>query len=543
MSTDLTQSLSNTLSSLAYGTHWSNLGKFEAPSVVARDLRTLEIRQFYPLPNNSEQAIQYSMDLYLFVPISFGITPETWSQKAFYQNSRVYSRLHAPALTLGSLCDLKHPLNPAGLLADRLERMLTDPGFREEAMIALAKMYGAELTDAIYQQAHLLRLHVQKVTESEQTFSLLKGLSDFCSEGLQSLRTLRTLRLMAETYQGIVSKSMISSLSFAEEYTCAVLDENLSEIAIYIKDNHDLRDGKGTVAKLQVTIAHTLEKLNQWRRAAGFAMPTSRDFEYYAYRVNLLKKEVQRSLYVSMKETKRDPFYANSAAMVAAGLAAVWAALAQVPVMSGSLFSKERLLLIGAATGAYILKDRIKDWVKKRLVKKLNPWDHDYNVDGSTLSSVGLGGFEGRVQEQMKWKDESSLSEAVKELRHFQRTVRGSSIELEQAIHYNRRLTLSAAKNDPLPTGFGLREVTRLTLDDIIRRLDEPTDTIHYYDDFGTGFQKATMPRVYHINLVLVSTNLTNGQQHKKRIRVVLNQKQILRVEHVHTDSGPVEMA
>ncbi|TNE49007.1 MAG: hypothetical protein EP343_14120 [Deltaproteobacteria bacterium] len=543
MSTDLTQSLNNPISLLGSGATWPSTSRWEAPTVVARDLRTLEIRQFYPLPKNREETSQFSLDLYFFVPMSFGISPESWKQDAFYRNSRVYSRLHAPSLTLSALCNMNHPLNPAGLLVERLGNMLTAPRLRKEAMTALAQMYGAELTDVIQQQARLLRKRVQYEDDPEVALPLLFACQDFCRQGLKALRNLRTLRSIAETYQGIVPSKLIASLAFAEEYGSAVLDENLSEIAIHLDQNPNIRDGAGTITKIRLTLANTLDSLNNWRRSQGFVMPDSRSYEYYAYRINLLKKEVQRSLYVNMRETKRDPFITNSAAMVAAGIAAVWAALAQVPVMSGPLFSKERLALIGAATGAYILKDRIKDWLKKRLVKKFNPWDHDYNMGGETLASVGLGAFEGRVQEQMKWKNESKLSDDIRRLRYIQRTVQGTSIELERAIHYTRLLTLTSTKHEPLPEGFGLREVVRFALDDIIRRLDEPTDTIHFYDEKGRGFQEATIPRVYHINLVLVSTNRSNGEQHRKRVRVVLNQRQILRVEHVHSefDNPPAE--
>ena len=170
------------------------------------------------------------------------------------------------------------------------------------------------------------------------------------------------------------------------------------------------------------------------------------------------------------------------------------------------------------------------------MVKKFNPWDHDYDMTGDALSAVGLGDFRGRVQEQMRWMDESKLPEAVKQLRRAQRTVQGTTIELEQTIHYRRNIKFSPTKDEPLPAGYGLREIMRLTLDDIIRRLDETTDTIHYYDEKKSIFHKAMMPRVYHLNVVIVSSDLANGKRYKTRTRVVLNQKQILRVEPVHSE-------
>jgi len=536
MSAQVAQGIEGLPQASSSGVQWFPYVGFHAPVVVARDRRTLEFRSFYPLPTERKQGARFSHDTYFFFPGSFGVNPESWSASVFYRNSRVYSRLHAPSLTLANLRALSHPLNPIGLLHERLDTFLHDHSISGHAMTALAQMSGAELTDAILQEARSLRHSLRLLGDGREQLRpevLLRQLEGFCRDGYGALQALRRVAARAQVYQGVTHPELLPSLAFAQEYGCAIFDEQLSEVAVAIAKRPELRDQSAAAVKMRLCIAETLEQLNVWRRAAGFALPHSRDSEYYAYRVNLLKKEVQRSLYVNSQSNAKDPFLTNGAAMVAAGLAATWATLAQVPMIMGRWTTTEGMMLFAAAVGAYILKDRIKDWVKSRLTRRWLPWDHDVLMEGNALADAGLGSFIGRARERMRWLDEQQLPDEVTRMRRAYRTVRGATIELEQALHYHRALSFTEDKDHPLPVGYGVQEIHRIALDDIVRRLDDPTDNICYYDDASTHFKRDTIPRVYHLNVIQIATDHCSGRRFKTRTRIVLNQKQILRVEPV----------
>src|SRR5262245_58686671 len=70
------------------------------PVVSARDRRTLEIRQFLPLPRRQDQEEAYSLDAYFYFPQGFGINSETWTREAIYRDAETFLRLHAPGLQL-----------------------------------------------------------------------------------------------------------------------------------------------------------------------------------------------------------------------------------------------------------------------------------------------------------------------------------------------------------------------------------------------------------------------------------------------------------
>src|SRR5690606_1638321 len=115
-------------------------------------------------------------------------------------------------------------------------------------------------------------------------------------------------------------------------------------------------------------------------REQGFALPWGNSPEYYGYRIGLLKKELQRSLYLNTRNTARDPFVTNAAAMVAAGLAATWATLAALPLWTGKWTSTEGIYFLALAVGAYILKDRIKEWTRVMLAKRFLRFDYNRRI-------------------------------------------------------------------------------------------------------------------------------------------------------------------
>jgi hypothetical protein len=180
----------------------------------------------------------------------------------------------------------------------------------------------------------------------------------------------------------------------------------------------------------------------------------------------------------------------------------------------------------------YVLKDRLKEWAQKRLRKRWSRWDHDIVIEGDALADVGLGAFKGAAKESFRWVDEAAISPDIAQMRQRQRTVRGASSELEQVFHYRRTLSLAPVAASPLPPGYGIEEMLRLNLDDVLRRLDDPNQTISFYRGSGT-FEAALMPKVYHLNVVIVVHSSRGPQRFISRHRVVLNKNRILRIELV----------
>lgn len=501
--------------------------------VTARDRRTLEVRRLLPLPK-SDLGTRFGADLYLFFPRSFGISRETFRPEDFYRDGHVYLRLTAPTLRLSELCDLEHAANPAGLLRRQLPALLeADPPPRE-AMASLPQMFGAELCDAFTREALALLSRIAAIDDEPGGPTLAVALERYCADALHALGGLRRVRAKAFAYRAVAHPSLFDSLAFAEEYACSVLDEQLATLGQAIDASPGLRDGTGLATKLRLKVAEAAAQVNRRRLEQGFAVPWGGSPEYFCYRIGLLKKELQRSLYVDARQRSSDPFFRNSAAIIAAGLAATWATLAQLPLWTGSLGTRQGLLFLGGAVGAYVLKDRIKEWTRDTLTQRLRRWDHERRLVGDALSRVGLGSFVGRAFERVRYLAEDEVPGAVRRLRLAHRTVAGVTPEREVVLRYERRVELVQSKGNRVPDGFCLQELFRLSLDEVLRRLDDPLDRVAFFDHTSGRVCSRELPKVYHLNLVVVVTgDSPGGAQSLSRHRVVVDRGGILRIDDV----------
>jgi hypothetical protein len=497
-----------------------------------RDHHTLELARFHAFPEPGTAPAWTTLDLYLFVPASFGAGPSTWPAEMLYRQSKIAVRLRAKDITLEELADLESPRNPAVRLLERMEERVA--GVHRSGLVPLARMFGADVSDVLRDEVKALKTQLD-VLAPEDAHTMVQHIEELCASALKVLDVLDTLRRRAMRDQSIHEPGLLATITFAEEYSSALIDEQLSKLGMFLNTAENLRDGHGTVLRMNMTIAHTLDVLGKMRRSRGFITPDVGKAELYGYRLGLLKKELQQSLYVDTRPSGRDPFVANSAAMVAAALAATWALLAQVPLITGTLWSWQGLIFGLGAIFAYVLKDRIKDIVKRRLVKRWKHWDNENRILGGPLSNLGWGHFSGRARERVQWRSVDDVPKDVRRIRRFHRTVRSAAADLERVLHYRREVSLSVA--DPVPpAGFGLQELIRIRLADLLRRLDDPIDNVTFYSRIKRRFVTRDIPRVYHLNLICLVTSPT-GQRTGRKFRAVVNQKEVVRLESVRSNA------
>ncbi len=500
------------------------------PIANARDQRTLELRNFFRIPPPGTQST-YSIDRWFFFPRNLAVSEESYGSDAFYRHSQVLLRLQPLDLRLSLLADLTDRANPGRMLLDQARELLDPVPTRGPAMSTIAQLFGAEIVDAVHDAVEHVRTLAKRGTRN-----LESSVQRLCTDIFAALEALRSVRRSLLPYGRIAHPELLPTLEFGEEYACAVVDERLSELALEIGGYAKLRDGTGTVVRCQLVLAEAMTRLNRRRRDEGFIAPGRHAGEHYSYRVGLLKKMLQRSLYVDTRQTRTDPLVANSAAMVAAGLAATWATIAQVPLFQANLSSTQGGLIFAGAVGAYMVKDRIKDLVRNRLLKRWRPWDHDQRIVTSLFNHLDLSNFGGRSRERVRWQSERSVERAVLEVRQAHRTVHGASTEFEQVLHYSRQLEIAGLEGPAEQSGsWGIQSIFRFSLSEIMAHLDDPVDEITYFDD-DTGFCAGTIPKVYHVNVVHRTRDEGTGEEYLARLRIVLNRKQILRVEHVETD-------
>jgi hypothetical protein len=218
--------------------------------------------------------------------------------------------------------------------------------------------------------------------------------------------------------------------------------------------------------------------------------------------------------------------------MVAAGLAATWATLAQVPLLSSDFTRERQGLFLTTAVMAYVLKDRIKEWTRQMLASRILRWDHDRHIIGDALSMVGFGSFSGRARERVRLSARSAGAagdyRAAAGASHRARRDLGVRTDPSLSPAAGARggalagaSWLCGARSAAAVAGGSADAARRSCLAGSILRLSDGR------------FRTVEIPQVYHLNVLLVAFDHTTGQKTLSRTRVVSTRKGILRLDHL----------
>lgn len=506
----------------------------DGPSISARDHSTVEIRSFFADVGKTKKPTQYQVDTYWFFPRSFGVNKSTWGGHGFYRDSRVYMRLHSPTRRPMELADPNNPRSPLYLLARQLPLLVSGDPISGAGMVSLARMLGAELAESFERLVEPLleKLEAGELSEDDA----LPIVRQLCRDALEVLDALRRLRHTAVAYRGVAHPELVPSIAFSQDYVSASIADLLASMGLALRGLRPTPDASGARAKALLELSRTLARVYADRRAHNYPMPNDADGEYYNYRIGLVKKELQQSLYISTRDAGRDPYVANSAAMVAAGLAAVWATLAQIPLVTGGINDPRRFWFIAAAVGAYILKDRIKDWVKMSLSKRWTNWDRVSGLASQT-EAAWQDSLTGTESERVSWLTEDKLPKDVLAARHFNRSVKGTSAAFEEVLHHRQLIELARKQDSRMPSDYGVQQILRLSLDHLLARLDETETSVRVFDTEACRFERKALARVYHLNVIVRVRSLEPAESALHRARVVLNRNGIVRIEKVATDA------
>jgi hypothetical protein len=516
--------------------------------VEIHDRQQLEVELAYPL--HRDRPSTYVTELFLFVPRNVGVSSLNYSRDQFYADLTAYLRMDSAPLTLAELADPSCEASPLYHLDRALSALEADLSARPpRPIISLVRLFGHSFRESAVAARHALTRRIARAAalppaeRMAAVMALLPAIAEMGRSGHEALRCFRRLRRRFEPLAGARPRMVLDMFEYVDEHATSFLVEQMARIAERLGQKAPLHDGSGAVAAGLCALIRESREVAAGRRREGFVYPDperQRSAEFFTYRRGLVKKSMQQAFYLETRALRRDPYLRNAIAMVAAGLAAIWSLVAQVPATLGDLPAETRFMLLTGAVVAYMLKDRIKDLTKEYLGRRLQHYDHDNRILGDNLVHVGLRGLSGRARERVRWTVPAQLPPEIVQLRMHPRTVAGADISTEEVIDYQRTLTMGPEPGERLPAGFALRDILRLNLQRFMLRLDEPLDEVAYFDLRRQRFLRVQTPKVYHLNLVLRVSEAPPGEKPREvlrlRHRVVLNKERLLRIEKIVRD-------
>jgi len=295
----------------------------------------------------------------------------------------------------------------------------------------------------------------------------------------------------------------------------------------------ELFDGSGWTTRVIQVLSTCAATEAAYRHAQGFVnleYTSGTNREYFLYRRSLLKKAVQQALWVKTRRRQADSYLRNAAGMVAAGMAATWALIAQLPARFFSLSPLAQTLMFVLPVVAYIMKDRIKEVTKEWMIRRMRAYDQETEFVGSQLAKSGLGSLRGTLREKASFLDHAP--DDVLAIRQRSRWIAGARLGGESVLVYRRKLEiLTPPEEQPRSTDeLALRQIIRLNLRHFMTRLDERDQIVRHYEPSIGGFATHEIAKVYHLNVV-ARIGGPGQEAHLKRWRVVFSREGIERIE------------
>ena len=475
------------------------------------------------------------MDMFLFIPRNVGLAPQNYSKARFYSDVHALMRLWAQPLPLDRLVDLGSPSMPLHPIARALEQFRAGDELPSSTQLAVhVTLFAYLMTTATLADVNSLIALLQ----DQDRDAFIRELESFIASAERVLREYRRLRRALWPFEVLCHHSFNDALATADEYMSLFLEEQLARLSSAVGRVPGVYDGSAFAPAVRERVRRLAEREVAHRKRYGFLTHASdrKDLrEYFVFRRSMLKKAVQKALYLDARDVESETFVRNSVGAFGAALAAVWAWATQLPVAVANLPTNTKLLFFLGAVAAYVAKDRIKSMTNEVLLKKLKKFDQTSRIRGASLEEVGLGTIDARLKERMSFRPFEELDEEIRNARLLGRSRDHLSPppEEEKIIHYRKVLSVKSVKAGPLAEGYGVVDIVRLNVREFLSRLDDPTETLRCFDENHASFTHTKLPKVYHLNFIVRLRELENERtvsERIERVRVVLDKKGIVRL-------------
>ena len=472
--------------------------------IKIHDRHQFEIKHVYPLNSENGRALRYTVELFLFIPQSLDITPETLRKEDFYRDLQSRIRWQTPVCLLDAL------LHAEDSILARLRSAMTELARRPESMelqdqfVDTLKLFCSVVKSA-------LRDEIEFCCDSCLTAERIDRLETDTQALLARFRELRPLLLEPH-----LDPRCAEIYDFGDEYISLVAEYYFASLAESLSDTGEIsRKLRKAVLRLAAGEAH-------YRRKRRFSSVIAEhdSNESAVYRMRVLKKIMGSILFLRTSRSADGRFAEELLTSLAAGLAMFLAVM--LSLLGRHLFADVTAWFVVIAVVCYIIRDRIKDSCRYRFIG----WARKFFFDYSTRISDARGRRVGTSRELFSFVRESALPPEVVKLRERSLVVELANAPGENVAYYKKKIELNAG---PAGRGFsGVVDIVRMNIRRLLDRMDDPTRSLLLPHSGGVGRVKGHC--VYHVNLVLRYAAEGCPEVYRK-FRLILDQNGIVRIE------------
>lgn len=509
--------------------------------VSRHDHHNIEIKTVFELAGRSFES---ETDIFIFIPRSFEL--QTVGMDELQSDLRARVRLAVPvsgeqgASALSSAREaLKRVVEHIHEAHDLGEVVVEGAHPLADELVNAAKDLCAVVSETLKQSSvdqirHLFLGHSLMSTPG----ACLKSLQDL----IEDVRSKGSIISEVRKLLWNPSTNTIGVLHLLDEYLSHLYVQYLATIRFEIDRLNEIPENLDTIehARLKNELCSSLDQLQEAEAAHRNALGLIReeqnvdeiDRERRLVRISHLKKYFQSSTFLDLSrrtpQKKVGEFFATAGTLMAGVIAAMFEIFGR---RHAAEVAVQGMFVIALGVGIYVLRDRLKDWLRNFLSEKARKYLPDCEQQlWANNKSIGF------VKEWFRTYSKKKLPSQVLEMRKRASANEMESRLSEDVFHYHKIQALSEMPA-VMESGNGtkaLHENIRICFDRYLKNMDDPFKEVMELDSWGR-LKQSKSHRVYHFYLVATTKFSTAAGKvaHDLCYRIVLDKSGIVRLEEI----------
>lgn len=502
------------------------------------DATNLETTVAYKRHEESNKKQHFQIRFMFFFPET--ILKDGYSSKNFFGSLTNNMRLGGTDMPPSEFLNLSNPASPLAQLDLLQKEHLHHPQLCRHQEIIDHTRYAAA-----YIMQSLRSLDISNhFVEGYDVYAHYETELALCKSIVSALRTLLT---QFETVFARRLGDTLSSLKLIDEYISINIEKrwirvlNLPKVQSYPQLLQDIR------SMLKEELAYR-ERFSFLAKSDPTSLKDKKTAETFRHRLGILKRFVQNQLYLNVQYVKTSSYVAQTIAGIAAGIAAAFAYTAD-SMSRGQLGGTNWQQLWGPGvfivvfTCVYVIKDRIKEILRKVIQNKIDIYDLRRKICIPGDKSTCFAETREQVHIIPADKVRQTIPEWAITLRRKKSTGDIGPHRKEKVVIYTKDILIDweELNKKQKECHQELKEIYRFNLHDFLERMDNPLDSEQFFDPNTEEVIDIDIPRVYHVNIILsicpIKSEKLNIVDEESRIatkvRVVLNKMGIQRVDFI----------
>lgn len=480
--------------------------------------------EFYPVKD--EKNNQFTQEFYLFIPRSLQINSSTYSKQQFYLDETNLIRYKTPEFSFSELLDLSYPRSPLTRVVSLCDQ--TETGQHKNLLSDELKLFANVLRSTTRRTVKLLAYDIKRKLTSEQAKLFSAKTLELCG----NLKKVRERYASAEHafMKNWNDPDFYRKFLYVDEFISHSTTHFLTGLLenIRLTGRTDMQEVDNAICELLLSekqLGDTLEAAGP-RKTVGDTIEAER----LLYRDGLLNKFVLGALTLNTNRYSFDLRYQHWIGGIAAGIAMLL--YFSLFVWLGTIFVINSEPFIIIAVFFYIIKDRLKEWLKSYSYLQASKWYPDYTT---TIKSSDDKKELGYLKEYFAFIDPKQLPDDLRQIRNVDfNTVLEPFERPENIIFYKKVVEI----NPPVigSRRHGLKFVFRFNIHQFLNKAADPTETHLMIEPSTRKLVSVRFSKVYHLNLIIRTTFPSDGtgtKQEIKALRLVIDKNGIKRIEPI----------